>query len=69
LEMAKTRGMPATHIAIAYNGLGDSEKALEWLERAYAEHDPKMAFLKVDPKCNNLRSSPRFVELMKKMNF
>jgi serine/threonine-protein kinase len=69
LEMAMTRGMPATHIAIAYNGLGDSEKSLEWLEKGYAEHDPKMAFLKVDPKWNNLRSSPRFIELMRKMNF
>jgi serine/threonine-protein kinase len=67
LELSKTRGIPASHIAIAYNGLGDSEKALEWLEKGFAEHDPKMAFLKVDPKWNNLRSSPRFIELMKRM--
>jgi adenylate cyclase len=64
----ESRGIPATHIAIAYNGLGDTERALEWLEKAFAEHDPKMAFLKVDPKWNNLRSSPRFIDLMKRMN-
>jgi Flp pilus assembly protein TadD len=69
MEISKTRGMPATHVAMAYNGLGDSEKALDWLERGFAEHDPKMAFLKVDPKWNNLRSDPRFIELMKRMNF
>ncbi len=70
LEISKTaRGMPPTHIAIAYNGLGDTERALEWLERGFAEHDPKMAFLKVDPKWDNLRSSPRFIELMRRMNF
>ncbi len=67
IELSKTRGMPASHIAIAYNGLGDTERALEWLEKAFAEHDPKMAFLKVDPKWNNLRSSPRFIDLMKRM--
>ncbi|PYS97814.1 MAG: hypothetical protein DMF63_18695 [Acidobacteria bacterium] len=68
-EIRNTRGMPASHIAIAYLGLGDNENALEWLEKGYAEHDPKMAFLKIDRKWNNLRSSPRFIELMKKMNF
>jgi serine/threonine-protein kinase len=68
LELSKTRGMPATHVALAYNGLGDTEKALEWLEKGFVEHDPKMAFLKVDPKWNNLRATPRFIELMKRMN-
>jgi serine/threonine protein kinase/Flp pilus assembly protein TadD len=69
LDLSKTRGIPATHIAVAYNGLGETELALDWLEKAFTEHDPKMAFLKIDPKWNNLRSSPRFVELMKRMNF
>ncbi len=54
MESSKTRGMPPTHIALAYNGLGDTETALQWLEKAFAEHDPKMTFLKVDPKWNNL---------------
>ncbi len=69
MELGKKRGMPPTHIAVAYNGLGDTERALEWLERGYTEHDPKMAFLKVNPTWNNLRSSPRFIELMKRMRF
>ena len=69
LEMHKTRGMPATHLALAYNGLGDTEAALEWLEKGFVEHDPKMAFLKIDRKWNNLRSSPRFADLMRRMKF
>ncbi|PYS90843.1 MAG: hypothetical protein DMF62_03940 [Acidobacteria bacterium] len=68
-EIRSTRGMPASHFAIAYLGLGDNESALDWLEKGFAEHDPKMAFLKVDPKFNNLRASPRFKDLMKRMNF
>ena len=69
MEIGKTRGMPPTHIAHAYNALGDTESALEWLERGFTERDPKMVFLKVDPKWNSLRSQPRFIELMKRMNF
>jgi serine/threonine-protein kinase len=68
LEISKTRFMPPTHIATAYNGLGDTQKALDWLEKGYAERDPKMAFLKVDQKWNNLRSEPRFAALMKELN-
>ncbi len=69
MENGKTRGMPPTHLAVAHAGLGDTETALDWLEKGFAEHDPKMAFLKVDPKWNNLRSNPRFISLMKRMNF
>ena len=69
LKMSAKRPIPPTHIALAYNGLGETQKALDWLEKGFAEHDPKMAFLKIDPKLNNLRTEPRFVELMKRMNF
>ncbi len=69
LKLSETRSIPATHIAMAYNGLGETDKALEWLEKGYAEHDPKMAFLKVEPKWSNLRNEPRFVNLMRRMNF
>jgi len=69
MGLSKTRGMPPTHIALAYNGLGDTERALDWLEKGFAEHDPKMVFLKVDPKWKDLRTSPRFISLMKRMNF
>jgi hypothetical protein len=52
-----------------YNGLGDTDKAFKWLGKGFAERDPKMAFLKVEPKWKNLRSEPRFIELMRRMNF
>ena len=55
--------------ALIYNRLAETEKSLEWLEKAYAQHDPKMTFLKVDPKWNNLRNEPRFIKLMGQMNF
>jgi hypothetical protein len=64
--------LPARPETIAHRataGLGDTERAVEWLEKGFAERDPKMTFLKVDPRWNNLRSQPRFIELMKRMKF
>jgi TolB-like protein/DNA-binding winged helix-turn-helix (wHTH) protein/Tfp pilus assembly protein PilF len=55
------------HIAIVYNGLGQHDEALAWLERAYAQRSPGMVFLKVEPKWNNLRSDPRFQDLLRRM--
>ncbi|MEP6703270.1 MAG: tetratricopeptide repeat protein, partial [Acidobacteriota bacterium] len=57
------------HTAIAYNGMGHTNEALDYLERAYQQRSPRMVFLKVEPKWNNLRSDPRFQNLMKKMSF
>jgi serine/threonine protein kinase/TolB-like protein/Flp pilus assembly protein TadD len=54
-------------IATIYTGLGDKDLAFQWLEKAYAEHDFWMAFLKVDPREVSLHSEPRFRQLMFRM--
>jgi hypothetical protein len=41
---------------------------LEQLEKAFAEKDVRMVFLKVEPRWDGLRSDARFVDLMKRMN-
>jgi serine/threonine-protein kinase len=69
LDLAETKPASAYNIALLYNALGESEKALGWLEKAYQERDTKMTLLKVEPKWNNLRNEPRFVELLKRMHF
>ena len=51
-----------------YLGLGEKDPALEWLERSFERHDPRMVELKVDPFFDPLRSDPRFKALLKKMN-
>ena len=67
LKLSKERFVPPYHIAIVYNGLGRSNEALDWLERGFTERDPKMTFLKVDTRMNNLRNEPRFISLMQRM--
>jgi DNA-binding winged helix-turn-helix (wHTH) protein/Tfp pilus assembly protein PilF len=61
--------VPPYNIALAYNGLGERARAIDYLEKRFAERDLRMVFLKVEPQWNNLRLEPRFVDLMKRMRF
>jgi len=57
-------------IATAYAGLGDKAKAFEYLEKAYQERSSDLPyFLKADLRLDNLRSDPRFQDLVRRMNF
>lgn len=69
LKLSTQRFVPPTHIAIIYSGLGEREKALDWLEKGFEQRDPKMAFLKVEPKWEPLRSDPRFAAILERMKF
>ena len=51
-------------VSIAYIGLGDKEKALVFLEKAYEEHSSGLTALKVDPTYDPLRREPRFQALV-----
>ncbi|MEP6703858.1 MAG: protein kinase [Acidobacteriota bacterium] len=67
VRLSATKYVPPYNIALAYNGLEMRNDALEWLEKGYEQRDPHMPFLKVEPKWNNLRSEPRFIDLMQHM--
>jgi len=52
-------------IAALYAQLGESDKALDWLEKGYAVHDPYVFFwIAVSPAYDPLRSNPRFQKLL-----
>jgi TolB-like protein/DNA-binding winged helix-turn-helix (wHTH) protein/Tfp pilus assembly protein PilF len=57
------------YFAVVYVGLGEREKAMDWLEKAYADRSNGLVFLKVEPELDDLRSNPRFVALRQKLNF
>ena len=67
-ELRKTRYVSPYNIALVFAGLGDSESALQWLERAFDERDVHMTFL-LDHKWNGLRSNQRFAHLMQRVGF
>ena len=67
LKSSAERYASPYHIALVYNGLGRRNEALAWLERAYVERSTGMVFLKVEAKWNNLRSDPRFQDLLRRV--
>jgi len=69
LDLRARRYVDAYNIGEVYAGLGEKEKAFEWLGRAYEEHAGQLFCIKVDPWIKNLRSDPRYKELLKKIGF
>jgi len=67
LKLSKERYVSPYNIALVYNGLGERDETLAWLERAYEQRDARMTFLKVEPKWNNLRDDPRFQDLLRRV--
>jgi serine/threonine protein kinase/tetratricopeptide (TPR) repeat protein len=62
---AKGRFGSAFSIARIHAALGEKDQAFEWLRKAGDERDPLVIWLKVDPTMDNLRSDPRFGDLLK----
>ena len=69
LKSSSERYVSPYNIALIYNGLGEPDEALKWLERGYQARDQRMVFLKVEPKWNNLRNDPTFQNLMQHVGF
>jgi serine/threonine protein kinase/tetratricopeptide (TPR) repeat protein len=55
-------------IATIHAGLGDAERALDWLERGYTERADCMPWMHADPKLEPLASHPRFQSLLERLN-
>jgi TolB-like protein/DNA-binding winged helix-turn-helix (wHTH) protein/Flp pilus assembly protein TadD len=68
-ERARLHYVPSTRFAEAYIGVGETNQALTWMERAYEEHDQEMVYIKAYPGWQALRSEPRFQALVHRMNF
>jgi len=55
-------------IAAIYSGLGQNDKAIEFLERAYQVRAPDIAyFIKADLRMDTLRADPRFQDLLRRI--
>lgn len=57
------------HLARAYVALGQNEKAMAMLEKAYEQRIANLAWVPVNREWDPLRADPRFVELLKKMKY
>jgi serine/threonine protein kinase/tetratricopeptide (TPR) repeat protein len=67
-RLAKQLYISPYNFAIIYTGLGDKDKAFEWLEKGYEQHTRLIYRLKSRPMFDSLRSDPRYADLLRKMN-
>jgi tetratricopeptide (TPR) repeat protein len=65
---AKFADVVAYQIAETHAWRGATDKAFDWLERAYRQRDGGLASMKVDPLLASLRRDPRYQALLKRIN-
>ena len=66
-EMGAKGYVPALFVSAIYTGLGDRERAMQWLQKAYDERTEYLIFLNVEPMADPLRSDPRFKDLLRRV--
>jgi len=66
-KLAENSYVSSYYFAVIHIGLGEMDKALERLDRACEERAGFLAFLKVEPVLDPLRSDARFDEIMRRI--
>jgi tetratricopeptide (TPR) repeat protein len=69
LELSRTEFVWPAIFVFIYAGMGETDKAIEWLEKTYEQREAWLDVIQVEPMYDNLRSDPRFQELVDRMNF
>jgi hypothetical protein len=67
-ERAQTRFVSPYHFAYVHAGLGDADRAIDWLERAVAERSGPTYGIKGSFLFTSLHEHPRFRALLRQMN-
>jgi tetratricopeptide (TPR) repeat protein len=62
-----TRYVAPINIGLIYTGLGDTNQAFVWLNKACDDHSQWLSEIRVDPAFDPLRSDPRFDALLQRM--
>jgi len=68
-RLSTKRYVAPSFFAIVYCGLGETQNAFEWIERAYQQRDPLLTRMKLDPVTVPLHSDPRFADLLRRVGF
>jgi serine/threonine-protein kinase len=66
-KLAQHKYVAAQFFAGIHIGLGENDRALEYLEKSCAEHCHWLIYLHIDPSMDSLREDPRFQELLRRV--
>ncbi len=64
-KLAKQKYVAPYFLAGVHIGLGEGDRAMEYLEKSYQEHSHWLIYLHIDPSMDDLRSKPRFQDLLR----
>ncbi len=67
MELAKQKYVASYFFAGIHIGLGDVDRAMEYLEKSYEEHSHWLMYLRMDPGMDGLRPHPRFQDLLRRV--
>lgn len=65
--MASRGDAVAYHIGLVAVGLGEHDRAFEWLQKACDERSGLLAYINVEPMFSALRADPRFLEIVRRI--
>ncbi|PYY06912.1 MAG: hypothetical protein DMG69_21565 [Acidobacteria bacterium] len=68
-ELTKEEYVTPYGLAVIFAGLDDKEEAMSWLQNAYEDRSHWLVWLNLDPRFDNVRSDPRFQELLHRVKF
>ena len=66
-ELAKHKYVAPYFFAGIHIGLGEDDRAIEYLEKAYEEHSHWLIYLHIDPSMDGLRDTPGFHDLLRRV--
>jgi DNA-binding winged helix-turn-helix (wHTH) protein/TolB-like protein/tetratricopeptide (TPR) repeat protein len=67
IAKSKTTYVSDYDVAVIYAGLGETDHAFTWLDRAIEQRPYWLVWLKLDPRLENLRSDARFSRLLQRV--
>jgi serine/threonine protein kinase/Tfp pilus assembly protein PilF len=66
-KLAKQKYVAPHFFAGIHIGLGENDRAVEYLEKSYEEHSHWLIYLHLDPSMDDLRDDPRFQNLLRRV--
>jgi len=67
-KLAKQKYVAPYFFAGVHIGLGENDRAMEYLEKSYEEHSHWLIYLQIDPSMDGLRDNPRFQDLSRRVS-
>jgi tetratricopeptide (TPR) repeat protein len=67
--LAQKGYFPPVEMAIRYAMVNQPDRAMDWIEKGFEEHDPSMPYITTHSMlCEPLFDNPRFISIVNKMN-